>query len=282
MAVQALSELYGAEAELDAIQITWISGGLREMIDVNGRARYDSCTMASDSGGDPDSWPGFLSELTKSFLILRDIFGYALPGAVFLSIGVLCRRFSLVDVQNLLRPYQLPAWLALIVVLAACYTVGHLMAQVAYFFSNTWGFPWSGKKAGSTSDGKPEKTDPRLPPYELLNLREDHPVLLTEYDRQSIMTQLRGSTGAAMLVGCLVFYVFPTPPIGLMAGTCGLFLLLVFWFSALPHMKDLEQLTKEAGKAAEAADPQLAGDAAKPVQAAHAPHAAAEHAHKKH
>jgi hypothetical protein len=102
-------------------------------------------TMASSESGGSDSWPGFLSELTKSFLILRDIFGYALPGAVFLSIGVLLKRFSLHDVQYFLEPYNLPVWLAVVLGIGACYVVGHLMAQIAYFLFNTWKWPFSRK-----------------------------------------------------------------------------------------------------------------------------------------
>lgn len=212
--------------------------------------------MAKSNGGDgsADSWPGFMSELTKSFLILRDVFGYAVPGAVFLSIGVLCQRFSLGDVQCLLEPYQLPAWMALILVLGACYTVGHLMAQVAYFFYNTWKFPEFRKKTGQVLRDAQEATGHTQVPPALINLREDHPALLTEFDRQSIMTQLRGSTGAALLVGCLVFYVFPTPPIGVLAGVAGAFLLMVFWFSAIPHVDDLKGCTIKAGEVAEKAE----------------------------
>jgi hypothetical protein len=210
--------------------------------------------MAKSNGGDggADSWPGLLSELAKNFLILRDIFGYALPGAVFLSIGVLSRRFSLSDVEYFLRPYQVPAWLALILALGACYTIGHLMSQIAFFPKNKWGVPWSRKKTASKAAGE---ADHKQDDSELFVLREDHPVLLTEYDRQSVMTQLRGSTGAAMLVGFLVFYVFSTPSIGVMAGFSGVFLLLVFWFSARPHMDDLKANTLQAGRAARTEDP---------------------------
>jgi hypothetical protein len=212
--------------------------------------------MAKSNGGDgsADSWPGFLSELTKSFLILRDIFGYALPGAVFFSIGLLCRRFSLGEVQQLLRPYQLPVWLALAVGLGACYTVGHLMAQLAYFFFNTWKFPALRRKAGPEAPDASKTIAHTQVPAELIRLREDHPALLTELDRQTIMTQLRGSTGAAMVVGCLVFYAFPTPPIGVMAGAAGVFLLIVFWFSAIPHLDDLTRRTIDAGITVEAAE----------------------------
>lgn len=144
-------------------------------------------------GGNAGSWPGFLSELTKNFLILRDIFGYALPGAVFLAIGVLCRRFSLHDVQYLLEPYKIPAWLALVLGLGACYTTGHLMAQVAYFPFNRWGWPF-GKTKGAPKAGQ-TAVSPAL-----IILRESHPALLTELDRQSTMTRtarLNGGSDAA-------------------------------------------------------------------------------------
>jgi len=235
---------------------------------------YDFMTMAKSDdsdGGNGGSWPGFLSELTKNFLILRDIFGYALPGAVFLAIGVLCRRFSLHDVQYFLQPYTIPMWLALVLVLAACYTTGHLMSQVAYFFFNRWGWPfplrwrWPLVKAGGepkTGHTAAHPVPPRLHfqwrwPFffakdepktgkhaldpVLIALRESHTALLTELDRQTVMTQLRGSTGAAMLLGFVLFYLIPTPPLGVLAGVAGAFLLLVFMFSAKPHMSDLTQ-----------------------------------------
>lgn len=198
-------------------------------------------------GGNSGSWPGFLSELTKNFLILRDIFGYALPGAVFLAIGLLCRRFSLHDVQYFLQPYTIPMWLALVLALGACYTTGHLMSQVAYFFFNRWAWPFG--KAANDPKTRQSSVDPVL-----IALRESHPALLTELDRQTVMTQLRGSAGAAMLLGFVFFYLIPTPPLGALAGIAGAFVLLVFWFSAHPHLKDLEADTIAAGDTALGAD----------------------------
>jgi hypothetical protein len=235
-----------------------------------------------DNSANASSWPGFLSELTKSFLILRDIFGYALPGAVFLSIGLLCRRFSLHDVEYFLRPYQLPAWLAAVLGLGACYTAGHLMAQIAYFPYNEWKFPFrkqavtyttgqlaaqiarfpynlwkfifrkravaEGKKSGGGS--QLEDCGQTQVPVELILLRGSHPELLIELDRQSIMSQLRGGTGAAMLMGFFIFYIFPTPPLGWMMGVAGAFLLIVFWWSAGPHLRGLREHTAAAGRQA--------------------------------
>jgi len=221
--------------------------------------------MANSNGdGSTDSWPGFLSELTKSFLILRDIFGYALPGAVFLSIGLLCRRFSLQTLHTVLFPYDPPLWALLLLALAACYTTGHVMAQLAYIFYDTWKIPESWRRvlgktraepqAKSQNETRKTEAHTQVAP-ELMILRESHPALLTEYDRQSVMSQLRGSTGAAMLAGSLVFYVFPTPSAGGLVGFAGAFMLLVFWFSGVPHIDELKQRTIQAGTKALEAEP---------------------------
>jgi hypothetical protein len=207
---------------------------------------------SSNGGGGADSWPGFLSELNKNFLILRDVFGYALPGGVFLSIGVLCRRFSLRDVKYLLDPYQLPAWLALLIGLGACYAVGHVMAGIAYLICNNWGNPR--KKIEISAIPAVEKSGPTQVPASLIDIRGRHPELLTELDRQSTMTQLRGSTGVAMLLGSLLFYRFSTPSLGWMLGLAGLFLLIVFLFSAIPNVIDLTTRTVQAGTLADKAD----------------------------
>lgn len=217
------------------------------------------------------SWPGFLSELTKNFLILRDIFGYALPGAVFLAIGLFCRRFSLRDVQYFFEPYKIPAWLGLILGLVACYTAGHVMAQLAYLPDNwkTWRRIRKAKadakdknkaeaanKAGPANKAEPaEKTDCKCLDPVLIEIRESHPALLTEYDRQSTISQFRGGVAAAMLLGFVVFYLIPVPlPIGVLVGIAGAYQLLVFWLTGTPHIEELQCDTIAAGKIALDAD----------------------------
>jgi hypothetical protein len=174
------------------------------------------------------SWPGFLSELSKGFLILRDVFGYALPGAVFLGVGLICGRFSLRDVRYyIFDPYHPPAWLAAIAGLGACYVVGHVMAAVAYF-------PYNFKKETEVPAG-------------LILARGQHPELLIELDRQSTMTMMRGSSGVALLLGSVFFWWLPkTPPLGWMLGAAGVLLLVVFYWSAMPHIGRLAKSTNLA------------------------------------
>jgi len=89
--------------------------------------------MADSTSDDSvSSWPGFVGQLNQSFNLIRDVFGYALPGAAFLAIGVIAKSFSLAQVQGLLAPYQMPPWMAFIVIIAGCYLVGDVLASVSY------------------------------------------------------------------------------------------------------------------------------------------------------
>jgi hypothetical protein len=88
----------------------------------------------ADAGSDNSvgSWPGLVDQINKTFNLVRDAFGYALPGGVFLAIGLISGQFNLWEVRNLLAPYHLPAWAAFVAIVAACYPVGTVMAAIAY------------------------------------------------------------------------------------------------------------------------------------------------------
>jgi hypothetical protein len=193
--------------------------------------------MAEADNG-TNSWPGFLSELSKSFLILRDVFGYALPGAVFLGVGLICRRFSLGDLQYyVFNPYKPPAWLASALGIGACYVIGHVMAAIAYFPYN-FSHRTDAQKTADIGDMK-----------ELILVRGQHPELLIELDRQSTMTMMRGASAAALLTGCICFWFLQkTPSLGFMFCGSGILLLLVFYLSAKPHIGRLKTATKDAAK----------------------------------
>lgn len=90
--------------------------------------------MADSASSDSvSSWPGFVDQLNKTFMLIRDAFGYALPGAVFLSIGLIYHRFSMSQVDDFLSPYNhVPAWMAFLGIVAVSYAVGGVLAAVAY------------------------------------------------------------------------------------------------------------------------------------------------------
>ncbi len=88
----------------------------------------------ADSGSEVvvGSWPGFVDQINKTFNLVRDAFGYALPGGAFLAVGLISGRFNLWQLRQLLAPYELPAWAAFVAIIAICYPVGTVMAAFAY------------------------------------------------------------------------------------------------------------------------------------------------------
>src|SRR5258708_3139527 len=166
-----------------------------------------------------DSWPGFLAQLNKTFLLIRDIFGYALPGGVFLAIGLISKRFSLGDVQNLLHPYQPPAWAVFALLVATCYVAGNVMASIAYLPIAMWKWLqseilWIPKSLPNKHKGLQSKMlwvaksladNPTEVTGDLLEIRERHTGFFVESDRRETLLLLSGSTAVALLGGYAVF-----------------------------------------------------------------------------
>lgn len=65
-------------------------------------------------------------------MLVRDAFGYALPGAVFIVIGVVSGRIQMTRVHDWLWPYAPPAWMAFLGIVLICYAVGGILAAVSY------------------------------------------------------------------------------------------------------------------------------------------------------
>src|SRR5260370_37546160 len=88
--------------------------------------------MAESTEGSVSSWPGFVDQLNKTFMLIRDAFGYALPGAIFLGIGLISGRYSMTDVCRLLSPYTVLPWMAFLGIVIISYAVGSVLAAVSY------------------------------------------------------------------------------------------------------------------------------------------------------
>jgi hypothetical protein len=179
---------------------------------------------ASDSGA--SSWPGFIAQLNKTFMLVRDAFGYALPGAVFLAIGLVSGRYSLCEVQCLLLPYHVPAWAGFLGAIAASYAAGSLMAATIYMpigvakyliwlWNDLWPIPedeapstelgmfwrWFRLRALNWLIYNPTEVTPKI-----LEIRAQQGTLLDTLDRRETLNVMSGSMAAALLAGWYVFY----------------------------------------------------------------------------
>jgi hypothetical protein len=175
------------------------------------------------SDGSVDSWPGLLGELNKNFLLLRDVFGYAMPGGVFFAVGLVSGRISLCQLKCLLWPYDPPMWVVFLLGVVACYVVGNILAGTAYMpFSvakyivwmvNRHWFPWPVTKPptdppeGSWRDwliNNPTEVSAKVLVIPLRN-----PGLLDTLERRETLVILGGSTAVAFFGGWLFFYAWP-------------------------------------------------------------------------
>lgn len=209
-----------------------------------------------------DSWPGLLAQLNKTFLVIRDVLGYALPGGVFLGIGLISKRITLFDLRNVLLPYQPPAWAVLILLVAACYIVGEILASAAYMpiaFRKRWQwqsqkqylYPLSEQPAAfevwrKANAAKVDllKDNPTEVTGDLLEIRMRHPELFVESDRRETLMLLGGSLAMALLGGSLVFYVLKLRPLPLFV-LAGILVLLQF-FTAPSHLRRVRAAIREA------------------------------------
>jgi hypothetical protein len=201
-------------------------------------------------GGVAATWPAFLSELTKNFLILRDIFGYVLPGLIFLVIGLIWKSPFLDQVRLRVEDFDFPIWLQVLVGLVICYTIGHVMAAIAYFRYNKWVRKYEHPRKALFAK---QKLSEEITYFaRLVQVRGRHPELVIEYERQSTMTQLRGTTGTAMIVGFFIFCAHWPPWLidvsAWMVLFAGVLLAATFAFSAIPHIDDLGTATLAAAE----------------------------------
>ena len=168
-----------------------------------------------------------VNTLISTFLLVRDFFGYFLPGAVlFVSIALS------IDVQRYFGDnFAVPTWLtkidwAVIVVIAGfCYALGHLLAAIGYFILARF-------RATSTPDPN------------ILYYRYRYPSLFIEHDRRDTVALFR--VGLAMALICSGPFM---PAWYLIVGAIvlGAFLLATCE-GALTHVEKLGAATVKAGE----------------------------------
>src|SRR4029077_7067216 len=86
--------------------------------------------MADESG-----WSSVFKDLVQNFVLLRDVFGYVLPGATFLLLA----SFQRADVLKTgLDLYPPPNWVTAVFFLLASYVLGNVFAAVYYLPTDCW------------------------------------------------------------------------------------------------------------------------------------------------
>jgi len=206
----------------------------------------DPNSDAKTSGGGGDGWSGFLTELLKGFLILRDVFGYAFPGAIFLGIGILSKRIDPQKLRAAYLSYPLPLWAIAALVIVTCYAIGNILAAIAYMRWN-----WSPSSPTSVTAAR-------------LDARLRYPALLVEADRREIIAMFRGSTGMALLLGVVFFYWLDWLPYQWMFILGAVALLVPFYFGTMPYLSIVQEATVQAAKLSDEKAKENAAAAAAP------------------
>lgn len=232
------------------------------------------------------SWPAFLAQVNNTFNLLRDVFGYAMPGGVFLAIGLISKRFSLSDVDELLSPYHPPTWAYFILAVCACYIVGDMLAATAYMpISIAKWVVWEGSrlrrlirprirewewlKHWQTARNLLAWLDRELKRWlkewleqnptevssSLLEIRSRREVMFQSLERRETLTILAGSTAVALLGGWYVFFKEEWD-----AGTifrCAGIIILVQFATGISHLRRVAIAIRWADRYLERSTPKV-------------------------
>src|SRR2546425_12547704 len=79
------------------------------------------------------SWTDLLAGLIRGFVLLRDIFGYILPGFVFLLIGIHSGHMPGVEEFCKICGVEMPRWMAGLLLLVTSYVAGHFVVATVFF-----------------------------------------------------------------------------------------------------------------------------------------------------
>ena len=146
----------------------------------------------------PGSWGQLLFRLIGQFLLLRDFFGYFIPGLTF----VLLLSYPAVVTYGFRIPTFQPIWLALLVAAVECYISGHFLAAAGHALQDSVAtligraFQKTRRHARRTA-----KNPLRLEPT-ILFYRALYPHLFIELDRRDTLALLRTGLGASFTIGC--------------------------------------------------------------------------------
>lgn len=206
------------------------------------------------------SWGDLLRDLVRSFILLRDLFGYVLPGAFFLLIGAQIGTLSSFGNLNVIPGIESHPWLVVSLLLLISYVVGIFLVAASYLPFDVVTLikmaceKWKLSRLSEEEKKKRKKEDEEKlqkiakEKASLFRYRKQFPDIFIEQDRQSILALLRRGLAASVILGLLVFRYFPTHPLRVLAAAAALML-----FNAVSGYFHIKRLKDMTGRVAEAA-----------------------------
>ncbi len=183
----------------------------------------------------------FLAALVKNFLLLRDLFGYVIPGAVLVAFAVYAENPNL----SHLPLSDESIWVRAIFAITGSYVVGHVLAAIGYTLYELY------------DRLRPTSKTPRLEDVPLYwYYRYVYPSMFIEVDRRDTLTILRVALGVALVIaGCFLVADYPAIAMPTVVRPAvlviGLFMLVNGYGSRRAVVK-YGHLVVEAAKTAEA------------------------------
>jgi hypothetical protein len=200
------------------------------------------------------SWSDLLAELIRGFVLLRDVFGYVLPGAFFLLIGAMLGHLSMFGSRSQLPGAELHPWLFFFVLLVISYLAGQFIVATSYLVEDV---PRILRKVWYKLAGKTEEVNEgkEKEETEFLRLHGEFAEIYIEYDRQSIIALLRRGLAASVVLAILVFYYLYAHPLRIIAAAGAIMLFNAI--SGHSHLKKLKHKTLLAARDAEIRRPSV-------------------------
>lgn len=206
------------------------------------------------------SWGDLLRDLVRGFILLRDLFGYILPGAFFLLIGSQLGTLSSFWNLSVIPGVESHPWLVVFLLLLISYLVGIFLIAASYFpfdvvtlieiAREKWKFSRLNEEERKKRKKEDEEKLQKIAKKEarLFRYRKQFPDIFIEQDRQSILALLRRGLAASVILGLLVFRYSPRHPLRVLAAAAALML-----FNAVSGYFYIKRLKDMTGRVAEAA-----------------------------
>ena len=170
----------------------------------------------------------FISGIVRTFLVLRDVVGYLVPGTVLLGSIVYAHGFAWAQKS---WPGG-PEWLGVVAAVIGCYMTGQILVAIGYILYGLYDSATKTKSSGAAGD-------------ELLFFRFVYPDLFLDYDRRNTVNILRIGLSIALIADVVLL----PQPLNWVAVGLGLLMLL----NGYTGQKHVEKFGAATVKAAETA-----------------------------